>query len=113
MKSQSLPIQTIVMIIIVIVVLAAVLIFFYSQFSKNNSIQNRQTFSSRCQTIVSQIQGSNPQNENDVISRANALNYCKKDPSTGLRCNDTLSATIEYSEGKCTLGCSGDSATCS
>ena len=113
MKAQGLPIRTIVLIIIVLIVLAVVLVFFYGSLSRNKENANKQVLMSKCKNIVSQVQGESPKTPNDASSYATSLGYCKKDVSTGLRCNDTMVGKIQTDNGLCKLNCNGNTATCS
>ena len=112
MKSQGLPIQTIVIIILVIVVLAAVLVFFFGTFAKNKQTSDVQTFISRCNTIASQVQGDYPSSRDEAGIDAGNKGFCNVNPSLGHNCGYYVNPVIHTSEGDCRLNCTSSGTVC-
>ena len=112
MKSQGLPMQTIVIIILVIVVLAAVLIFFFSAFSQNRHTSDVQTFVSHCNTIASQVQGDYPSSTTEAKTDAGSKGFCDNNPSLGHNCGYYVNPVIHTSQGDCRLNCTSSGAVC-
>ena len=113
MKSQSLPMQTIVLIILIIIVLATVLLFFFSTFAKNKQTTDVQTFISHCNTIASQIQGDYPKTFSDVETDAGNKGFCDPNPSLDNKnCGNYVNPVIHASNGDCRLNCTSSGATC-
>jgi flagellar basal body-associated protein FliL len=115
LKSQSLPISTIVIIVISIVVLSAVLLFFFSGFGKPSNTLSEQEALSRCQSRCSIISASNPTTSDKVTALASSdkVNYCENITVNGevKQCPEITKCYVE--SAKCTLSCSGDTPGCS
>ena len=107
MKSQGLPISTIVIIVISIVVLSAVLLFFFSGFGKPTGTLSEQNALSKCQSKCSIIAASSPTTADKVTSLAssNNVNYCEELNVKGETkyCPDITKCYIE--SAKCTVTC--------
>ena len=115
MKSQSLPISTIIIIVLSIVVLSAVLLFFFSGFGKPSNTLSEQEALSRCQSRCSMISASNPQSADNVtaLAASGKINYCEELNVNGqsIYCPDITKCYVE--SAKCTLSCTGSTPVCS
>ena len=114
MKSQSLPISTIVIIVIAVVVLAAVLLFFFGAFGRPSNTVNTQNLITKCNTIAEEVQNSNPATTGDAGSLATQFGYCTQMPQyNNMRCSNVTHPQIETTQdGPCTLDCDGNTGKC-
>ncbi|MCD6576242.1 MAG: hypothetical protein J7K73_03720 [Nanoarchaeota archaeon] len=105
MKSQGLPMQTIVLIVIIVVTMAVVIMFFYTSFNKSKQPTEDQGKYANCQAICTQINSESPTTSDRVVSLANNLNYCDKN------CDDYLACYVDTAG--CIISCSASGASCS
>ena len=112
MKSQGLPIQTIVLIVIAIVALAAIIIFFFGGFAKSTSGVDTQTTLSECQSYCQRM--------NIIASKIKWLSStdCKADVSDQVpeycsnSCNDYMSCIVTFEDGtRARIQCNSDGST--
>ncbi len=107
MKSQSLSISTIVIIVIAVVVLAAVLLFFFGSLGSSENTVSGNIDSAKCNTILSQIAGKQPQSPSEAEELANSFGYCT------YHCDKVVRGVIQTPQGECKLSCNGETAVCS
>ncbi len=106
MKSQGLPMQTIVLIILVIVTLAAVLIFFFSSFGQGKTGVGEQNIFAKCQALCAKITSQEPTTTTAASNAANNVGFCDSN------CDSYLSCKVESVSPACLITCSGGSASC-
>ena len=136
MKSQGLPLQTIVILVLVIVALAAILMFFFGGFGKSGGSLNDQqalaTCQSRCsraKAIASELIFGNSTDKAkrgilytstssvglNIYKAGSYSNYCTKVNVEGSNefCSSLMSCNVLFKDetDQCRLGCADDTAT--
>ena len=110
MKSQSLPISTIIIIVLSIVVLSAVLLFFFSGFGKPSNTLSEQEALSRCQSRCSIIASNSP-NSSEI---SNVIgDYCTQKNVAGeqKKCDQLMNCYVASAD--CVINCSATKYGCS
>ena len=101
MKSQGLPITTIVLIVLGISVLAAVLIFFLGGFGQGSSSVNTFQCQQWCTTINTQIEAG-------MLDPDGFRNYKVVNDYCNNKCNNTMICNIPSKSGSWEIGHSGE-----
>ena len=123
MKSQGLPLQTIVILVLVIVALAAILMFFFGGFGKSGASLNDQQALSLCQSrctraralAIAFINDATNINASYVVGNSTFCNTTVVEGS-GVRCDKITSCRVLFKNqpDECTLHCNTwNSGTCS
>ena len=121
MKSQGLPLQTIVILVLVIVSLAAILMFFFGGFGKSGASLNDQQALSKCQSRCTRARtfaialDKDQDNINNTIEKSSFCNTTVVEGS-GVRCDKITSCKVLFKNqpDECTLHCNTwNSGTCS
>ena len=114
MKSQGLPIQTIVILVLVIVSLAAILMFFFGGFGKSGSSLNDQQALATCQSRCTRARtfamglekGTDNTNASYVVGNSS---FCNETSVEGqnLKCDKITSCRVLFKNqpDECTLNC--------
>lgn len=111
MKSQAMPIRTVVLIVIIIVSIAAILLFFYSSFSRTRTSASEQSYVTECQQICSRIQASNPKSSTDLSTLDGDWN--SKVFPNNKHCYDITGCTVYLTDGtKCSSNIGRSGFTC-
>ena len=104
MKSQGLPIRTIVIVIMILIALAVVILFSIESTSRSKAGVDEQATLSKCNSICAKISAI-AQTKDDVISIATEEGFCD------LNCPDYITCTPDLCSGA--LTCSGNTPVCS
>ncbi len=97
MKSQGLPMQTIVLVVIAVVVMVAVMLFFFTSMKSGEKPTKQQGEFANCQAICTQINSESPTTAAKAASIADGLNFCSK------KCDEYLTCKIDTAN--CVIGC--------